>query len=186
MRKVEVLTLCDAHMAWESTEFTEDVETLTIGGNTLDLCGQHRSAMAATHALWAEWSAPVGEDDLTGRGGRRAKSRRDKQTPPVAPPAAPESGDPACPLCSAHLVSVGALQGHLRNRHRTTVEAVYGLVCPLCAHESPTGRGLGIHARSEHSLPGGVVALFVEAEAAGDPHGVIASRAQSMAAQSPD
>jgi hypothetical protein len=67
---------------------------------------------------------------------------------------------------------------HLRAAHNTTGTAVYGGTCPVCNHDGAPA-GLGTHGRTAHGATS-VHALFAMATAAGDPHGVITSRAQAI------
>lgn len=194
MRQVRIRVTCDACQAWHNVETEEGVETVpAAGGQTLDLCPSHRTELAPFLALVAEWgatpssngagkgaraprSAPVAPAE-TGkapnrRGGARARQRRANAS--VAAPVA--TGALACPLCTQELASAASLGAHLRQQHSTTIGAVYGTQCPLCGREGVHGRHL-----SDHGVTGGMPGAFVLAEQQGDPHGVIAARAQAVA-----
>lgn len=108
------------------------------------------------------------------RGGKRARARRANATAAsTAPP-----GSFACPLCTDTPSTAHALTQHFRARHNRTGSEVYGAVCPVCNHTG-TAQGLGTHGRLAHGLTP-VAALFAAATAAGDPHGVIASRVEAF------
>lgn len=209
MRQVQVILTCDACSAWHDAEVAEGVATVPAsGGQTLDLCPDHRETMAPFLALVAEWgqspdgaaSRPVGarrrgrtpspaaevpaqDAPATAppapknrRGGKRARARR------AAATAAP--GSFACPLGCDHTTATPHGMGqHLRATHGRTASEVFGGTCPLCNHVG-TAAGMGVHARLSHGS-GSVYALFAQATAEGDPHGVIASRVKAVGQAAP-
>ena len=199
MKQTRIRVTCDACAAWHESDNEVGVETVPVGSQTLDLCPSHRSDLAPFLALVAEWGAmpekgrkaarwtvtPAGAPDPVPapeqpskprkqRGGARARARREKGA--QAPLAL------LCPMCSSELANSDSLSTHLRAMHQTTGQAVYGGTCPVCNHAG-TARGLGSHANMGHQV-GSVAALFALAQSQGDPHGVIAARAQALAQQS--
>jgi hypothetical protein len=199
MRKIEILVTCDACAAWHQTDNSTDVATVPVSaGQTLDLCGSHRTDLAPFLALIAEW----GQAPERNHGGRKratvAVEATSAAVAPVEAPRAPnrrggkrarqrrtnaQQGTPTallCPLCSAPAASADSLGGHLRTQHQTTGQVVYGGVCPVCNHDG-SPRGLGTHAGQAHGISS-VAALFAVADSQGDPHGVVAARAAALAA----
>lgn len=195
MRQITVVVECDPCMAWQGRTTTDGVETVPAAGTqTLDLCPEHREALAPFLALVAEWgtspeattrgrrtvrtpdpeAAPTAPRNR--RGGKRARARRENAT--GASTALP--GSFACPVCPATPANPAAMSSHLRNTHHTTASEVYGTRCPVCPdYTAATGRALGIHGTNVHHVAG-VPGLFALATASGDPHGVIASRAEAF------
>ncbi len=199
MRQIQILVTCDACAAWHQSDNSAEVATVPVSaGQTLDLCGSHRTDLAPFLALIAEWgqapernggrkraavsavatSAPVapseGGNTATKRGGKRARARRAN-----AQQAAAAELPLVCPLCSSTMATGDSLGHHLRSQHQTTGTAVYGGVCPVCNHDG-SARGLGTHAGQAHGISS-VAALFAVADSQGDPHGVVASRARLLA-----
>lgn len=205
-RRVEVILLCDAHMAWHDVEVTEGVETVAVSGNqSIDLCPEHRDMAHPFFLLVSEWGATVkhrrkGPDrapasrstsavapalapvevDPSGtapaattnrRGGKRARTRRANAT--GASTAA--VGAVTCPLCPHTADTPKNMNNHLRGRHHLSGAEVYGTVCPLCGTACDSRHGM-----AHHGVAGGMPALFARATAEGDPHGVIASRAEAF------
>lgn len=199
MRQIQILVTCDACAAWHQSENSTDVETVPVSaGQTLDLCGSHRTDLAPLLALIAEW----GQRPERNHGGRkRAAATAEATSAPLAP--AQASNAPSkrggkrarqrranasqaaltlvCPLCASELANSDSLGTHLRAMHHTTGQAVYGGTCPVCNHDG-SPRGLGTHAGQAHSISS-VALLFAQAQAEGDPHGVVAGRAKVLAAQ---
>jgi hypothetical protein len=185
VRKVEVTLTCDACMAWEDRENADGVEVVPVVGDVaLDLCPPHRDATASVVALILQWASTPAEPTRNRRGGKRARTRRaNAEAAPARPPVAPRAGYLPCPLCEYHGPSVGALGAHFRAAHGLTSRDVYGDVCPLCQWHG-SAQGLGLHGKRAHGVDGvGTPALFAAAEQAGDPHGVIASRARELASR---
>lgn len=199
MKQLQTLLTCDAHAAWQDQpDVTDRVETVRVSaGQTLDLCPEHREGLQRVWALVSEWGrAPErGAPALNGRkvaarsvsapeapaltpsapnrrGGARARQRRSKSVVSV--------NVLACPLCGAQRHTTDAMALHLRGEHHLTPAVVYGGTCPLCA-KAGSEQGLGTHANKAHGIHG-VAALFAAAQHDGDPHGVIASRAHTLAA----
>lgn len=197
MRQIQILVTCDACAAWHQSENSDGVQTVPVGGGqTLDLCGSHRSDLAPFLALVAEWgqapernhggrkraagpavatSAPVAPEQparaASKRGGKRARQRRANAAQAALPL--------VCPLCSGEMASGDSMGHHLRSQHQTTGTEVYGGVCPVCNHDG-SARGLGTHAGQAHAISS-VAGLFAVAQSQGDPHGVIAARAAALA-----
>jgi hypothetical protein len=205
MKQVRIRVTCDACAAWHGNPENEDgVETVPVGsGQTLDLCASHRSDLAPLLSLIAEWGASPDSTGRAGskrrwvtpteatsapeapapngnaptkRGGKRARQRRAN-----AAQALPASDAPLpCPICQHPAPTWSALSEHTRRVHSLRPTEIYGGTCPVCAHET-SARGLGMHAGSEHQVPN-VAALFAMAQQQDDPHGVVAARAQALAA----
>jgi hypothetical protein len=208
MKRTVVNLTCDACTAWKGAEVTDGVVSVPVpGGQTVDLCPAHHDATRRVFELVAEWgvtpersrrsravpadaprsSAPEVVNGHTApqnghtapqnrRGGKRARERRERaQTATHAPY--------ACPLCGHAPPSGHALTIHFRSVHNMTGGDVYGGRCPLCTHDG-TPNGLGVHARAVHGVEGegAVAALFAQATATGDPYGVLAARAEDVAA----
>ena len=200
MRQTRIRVTCDACQAWKGREVEEGVETVPVShGQTLDLCPDHREGMRAVLALIAEWgAAPVkgskrnaastpvatsvpvaptnGGNLPSKRGGARARQRRS-----AAPAGTVAVNVLACPLCSAQRRDTDSMSRHLKNDHGLVPGAVYGGTCPVCNHAG-SPQGLGTHANQAHGIRG-VATLFAQAQADGDPHGVVASRAHTLAQQ---
>lgn len=187
MRHVQIVTTCDACASWESMDNTQDVQTVPVGGQTLDLCGEHRLTLRPLLALVAEWGATE-EKPTRKRGGARARSRRENASTP-APAAAPWINvaqeelpeTPTCPMCGKLLGRAdGALRLHLRDAHdHMTLGALLDGRCPLCISGGMTARELGHHAGA-HGLTGGMEALISAAQTHSDPLGVLASRTAAV------
>lgn len=205
MKQIQVIVECDPCMAWHGTSTTEGVETVAVSGEqTLDLCPDHRENFGPFIVLVAEWGAsPQGAASTKGRtrnratsaappaevapgtaptatnnrrGGKRARTRRAN----AVAASTPAPGSFACPLCATTPATPAAVSSHLRNVHGTTGSDVYGTRCPVCPdYTSATGRALGIHGTNVHHVAG-LPGLFAMAHAEGDPHGVIASRAEAV------
>jgi hypothetical protein len=200
VRQVQVIVYCDPCQAWHEAETTEGVQTVPVaGGQTLDLCESHRSDLAPFLALVAEWGATPGsnhgarkprsatqapvapaEPAQAGkrRGGKRARQRAANAAQRATEaPTVPERIQ--CPLCPTQVRALGSnMSSHLRHVHSQNVGTVYGTTCPLCGQAARTnhlGASHGIHG-------GGMPVAFHLAQAQGDPHGVVASRAAALAA----
>lgn len=200
MRQVQVLVTCDPCQAWHGAENLEGVQTVSVaGGQTLDLCPDHRRDLAPFLALVAEWgatpssnggsrkraSAPVVEQEAptaarNRRGGKRARARRNNGA--ERPSDVVVTGTPttlACPMgCGSELGTSASLGAHLRQTHSTTIGAVYGTACPLCGHDASGSRHL-----VAHGVTGGMPVAFAVAQQQGDPVGVVAARALAVSRQ---
>lgn len=200
MKQVRIRVTCDACAAWKGADTEDGVETVPVGsGQTLDLCADHREGLRAVLALIAEWGATperassskrrwvtpteatsatvapaANGNTATKRGGKRARQRRANAEAGAAPLPL------TCPLCEAPSASADALGHHVRNMHSTTLMTVYGGTCPVCGNEG-SARGLGTHAAKAHQMSSSA-ALFALAQQQGDPHSVLAARAQAFAA----
>lgn len=152
MRRVEILTTCDACLAWKGREVAEGVETVSvIGEHTLDLCAEHRDGMRAVLGLVAEFAdgAAVGRAAQP----RMSKARREAAEAEV----------------DAALAGTRNRRGGKRARARranaeaATVAEGGEISCPRCEFTAANRRGLGIHARLGHGIEGGVAALLASA-----------------------
>jgi hypothetical protein len=203
MRQVRIRTTCDPCQAWHGTENDDGVTTVAVaGGQTLDLCPSHRDDLAPFLALVAEWgatperngsgrkrtttvaraSAPEAPAEAprapNRRGGARARARRANGAAQV--PADNGGERLVCPLCGGDYLNVESLGVHTRTQHGRNLSELYGGTCPLCGHVGDP-RGLGTHASKAHQAVS-TAHLFAEAQRQGDPHGIISSRAQAVAA----
>lgn len=197
MKQTRIRVTCDPCAAWHEVETEEGVETVPVGGQTLDLCPSHKLDLQPFLALVAEWGAsatgkqgrqrpirpgvgsvlvaPMSAPEAPRKGGKQrggARARKRRQNGAQAPQETTSDATP-CPLCQRPMADMSA---HLRHVHGTNVAAVYGTTCPLCGEP-----GRSTHLARAHRLAGGMPAAFVEAQRLGDPHGVIASRAEALA-----
>jgi hypothetical protein len=207
MRQVRIRVTCDACQAWHDSENEDGVQTVAVaGGQTLDLCPSHRSDLAPFLNLVAEWgAAPTAQGSKRGRtptapnsspvapaatgnlpskrGGKRARQRRANAEQQAPGAALPVSGDLplTCPLCQGIFSTPDSLGVHTRMQHGRKLTDLYGGTCPVCAHQGDP-RGLGTHGARHHQSPS-AAHLFALAQQQGDPHGVLAARAEAVAAQ---
>lgn len=167
----QIITLCDVcYDGGKTSPATGHVVTVAGGTWHLELCEAHRAALIYPLADVAErlGQAVKGEAAKAatsssggGNGGRNATAE-------------------PCLVCEHHAPTIAALLLHLRNKHATTIGAVYGTTCPLCAREFPNASALGGHVSRTHrevaatlgnaSLP----EAFRYAADRGDEHDVVA------------
>lgn len=188
MKHVEILLTCDGCLAWDGAETTAGVESVAlVGGYTLDLCAPHRDrtaeaiALIAAYAGTAEGTAHAAPARRAPRGGKREATRRAAAEAEAVAEAVVVVGGLVCPVCAESAPSSDAMGRHLGHAHGLTPVTVYGLSCPLCGKDLATGRALGAHGRREHGTTDGVPGLFALAISEGDPLGVVAARAASLA-----
>lgn len=176
MKEVTVKAWCDACAA-EIADTGGDVEPATVEQGVsisphlprfLDLCERHhKSLIEPLAALLAEYG--------------QAGPGSTKETPhkPHSRPGkdANEGDRYPCLWCPEAFGSSGGLKGHLERVHGLADGrggAVFGTVCPLCMARQVGKTTMGTHARGAHGARS-VAALFREAEAAGDPHAIVAA-----------
>jgi hypothetical protein len=146
-------------------------------GRTIDLCDGHWDTMAKALAELVDRvgvPVPVGETPVR----KRRKGPVTAAQPEVAPTLT--DGVP-CPLCGFPREDTKALGNHLRGKHGLNVVDVYGMTCALCGDPFDSGQAIGLHVTRGHGVSGGMAAAFAQAEAAGDPHGVVAARRAAWA-----
>lgn len=173
-KRVEVTILCDPCLTYDGLERRTEVQTYTVGEQSLDLCGPHYDQyLDGLETLLRECGVAVEPKAPATR--RAAPSANGARSGADHPPPAIQ-----CPLCEHRAGSVGSLSVHLPTIHQTNMAAIYGTTCPLCAHLSGNTSALSAHARLAHSLSGGIPALFSAAITAGDEHNVVAAQAKRV------
>lgn len=84
-----------------------------------------------------------------------------------------ETHDAQCLWCP-YVRTLSGLQYHVRSEHKFKgFKEAYGNTCPLCGEQQKSV--LGQHAHAAHGTRH-VAELFIVAQKAGDPHGVVAAR----------
>lgn len=181
-REMQVMAWCDVHLADdEHVPMVASHTAILDGGKsrTLDLCEEHEAAM------WKPLAGVVGLGALT------------EQVQPLPPPArvmaaglpprpggsharSSDGNTRTCLLCEATLEGRQVHNRHLVEAHGLPrPQALYGGLCPLCAHEFATPQGHATHGWGVHQQPD-LAALFAAAKAAGDPHGLVAAARQRV------
>lgn len=93
---------------------------------------------------------------------KRERVRERNQTPRV------------CPLDGTETTNPTQWHNHTTYAHGVTPAEMLGVVCPLCGLEFDRVQTLGMHGRREHDAVH-TPQLFGFADAAGDPHGIVAT-----------
>jgi rubredoxin len=163
-----VSTWCDACLA-EGERTEGEPVSVALGRSValiLDLCERHRKELVD----------PLAE--TLAEHGRRPDGKPVKRARAAAPVEGTGSERPSCPVCGASPSTFGAMSGHLRRMHGTTVTEAYGTVCPVCGSD----HGHGTHIARMHQIEGGMVGAFEWARANGDPAGVVAAQLAALGA----
>ena len=165
-----ITILCDRHLGRD--ERVEGREVPVWGGRILALCEECEVELYKPLADVVE-EFGIREDGVPPR--RRRSSSTTVATVPTTTLVA--SKTTACLVCGEPVSTShkSALTDHLKRLHRTSVNEVYGLTCPVCGTDDVT---VGPHAARSHLDLGihGAADAFDWARANGDPFGVVAAR----------
>lgn len=165
--ELKILRWCDKCQAENEYMPAEEVLVrLGDGVRGLDLCEPH----------YKEYVEPLARlVQEVGHEPDRAPAPRAPKVAPqrlVTPGARVSSEKYTCLVCDK---GTKAMSQHLKARHQMNMQTVYGTTCPLCGAEGKGVPGLGTHLNKAHGVHG-IAQGFAQAEADGDPLGVIAGR----------